>query len=485
MHALLVHGMGRSPLWMLVLAMGDDCLAGSPIGCLKLHRVAEGIAGAEWHDAAVVRIGSSVAPDQVASLTASKSHSWNVAIHRLRGRLIATMVQQVRSHRLTAVALVFYLSGCATDHEGAAIVRDSSGITVVDIPASDVSGPWIVSRWNWLGGAAATQELLVRQANHVVADTVGNVYLLNDVDSRVLLTDTSGRVWNSRGREGAGPGEFRSPDMLHVEPDGTLHVLDYAKNAVVRFAPDGTIMPERPLREIGYPYGGVILVGDTVVIDIREFQGEGTTRSVWWVTPESSTALVQFLGGTVREAVFDCGDRMVFLRGQPPVFAAVPRWSVAGSTVAVTSGEGYEIKVYESGVLRQILRRQIPRQIATIEDVARALPDGQVVGTGDCIAYPEQIAEQFGVAPFLPVVQMLRFDRDGNLWVQRYSLPGAPVLSDIFGNDGGYRGTVKSPSSPVAFMGNGLVVGVAYDQLSGGLRPMIMQLESATGLSTR
>ncbi len=72
----------------------------------------------------------------------------------------------------------------------------------------------------------------------------GRLAVLDIQGMRVSVFDTTGRLLWIRGREGAGPGEFKAPSAAASGRNGNLWVLDPGNARITQFESDGTISAE-------------------------------------------------------------------------------------------------------------------------------------------------------------------------------------------------------------------------------------------------
>ena len=87
----------------------------------------------------------------------------------------------------------------------------------------------------------------------VAADpTSDRIYLADWTGQRVAAFDASGAYAGSYGRSGDGPGEFRNPSAVSLDPDGILTVWDTGRQMLSRWSSEGELLNEqRP----GWPTG--------------------------------------------------------------------------------------------------------------------------------------------------------------------------------------------------------------------------------------
>lgn len=82
-------------------------------------------------------------------------------------------------------------------------------------------------------------------------DAMGRLYVLDSQISTVFVVDGEGNLIREFGREGDGPGEFRSAPEMVVMKDGRVVVLDVVRRAYHLFDGDGR--PERTMGIGGDP----------------------------------------------------------------------------------------------------------------------------------------------------------------------------------------------------------------------------------------
>lgn len=109
---------------------------------------------------------------------------------------------------------------------------------------------------------------LIGRASDLVVDSEGRVWIADNINHRLLVLDREGEV-QVVGREGAGPGEFRSPIALGVSDTG-IEVYDYGNGRLQRLSPSGDYLQSRPVPQTLLGPGGAGMDGEGRVV--------GTTR---------------------------------------------------------------------------------------------------------------------------------------------------------------------------------------------------------------
>lgn len=99
------------------------------------------------------------------------------------------------------------------------------------------------------------------------------IYILDWGDNCIKVYDNQGKYLHKIGREGQGPGEFRTPCYFSVGSDGRIYLLDSRNSRVVLFNTAGTYISE--FRLIGGSYSGIETDNNNYIYFSKEFS-EGT-----------------------------------------------------------------------------------------------------------------------------------------------------------------------------------------------------------------
>lgn len=119
----------------------------------------------------------------------------------------------------------------------AAPARDSAGVTIIENRGPD----------EMLGIRAVRTVDLVPPDSAltavpwgVAADPMtGRIYVADWTGQRVVAFDASGTYAGTYGREGDGPGEFRNPAAVSMDPYGALAVWDTGRQILNRWSREG------------------------------------------------------------------------------------------------------------------------------------------------------------------------------------------------------------------------------------------------------
>ena len=155
---------------------------------------------------------------------------------------------------VAALAVVLTAGACGSDFSNDLVQRtDSAGVTIVTNLAPDLPLAWTREPVLRLGGEDDGPEAFYRvDVDDVAADAARRLYVLDTGAFQVHVFDEGSRHLRTMGREGEGPGELKHPVALFIMGDGETRVVDLGKRTFIRFAADGSPLPEIPLPAIPY-----------------------------------------------------------------------------------------------------------------------------------------------------------------------------------------------------------------------------------------
>ncbi len=366
--------------------------------------------------------------------------------------------------RWCVLSIVVALAACgAADDRSptSSTITDSAGVMIAVAPAADKPIEWTLTEVFRIGGADSGAGSFSAAYPRVVStDAAGRIYVLDRKQYRVEVFDPSGAHVRFLGRQGGGPGEFQDAYDLLVKPSGEVGVVDYAKSALVRWSPDGAVLPEYAFTDF-FPNGPLWLSGDTLVYMHGERKDLTRTQALRVRTPTDTFTTPTLTTATSGMVMFSCiGLEM------PPMFTPELVWTGDARRQAVTHQVPYRIDVYEGGALIRSVRRTLTPVTTDETHVARLHPDGgmkvQFPG-GACTVPVNELTEKQGVAAQLPMIEALRYDPAGRLWAQRYGFREEPRSVDVFAPDGDYLGTLAGKMLPLGFIGDDIVLFAEVD----------------------
>ena len=337
---------------------------------------------------------------------------------------------------------------------------DSSGVAIVRGPAVDAPLPWTFTEIHRIGGAdTGVQSFDYVMPYSVATDGASRIVVLDASHSKQIHVFDSSATWiRTMGRKGGGPGEMEFPQGIDVDRDGSVSVMDDAKQALLSWDPQGAVLPERKLITArGSTWGTVRRRGDTLYATLDAI-GDSTVsvrRLERW-TSRDSTMIDSTVSAKPKMVMFKCIGLAL-----PPLFSSELAWTIDGDRVISTRQSAYVVDISRNGRRERSVRRDVAPVVAKTTDASKLYPEGLKVrfgSDGECVTPSAEVGDKVGVAPTLPVVRAMAIAPDGTLWVERYTFAGDTPRTDVFDRDGHYMGTATGHSLPLGFLGPDVVL---------------------------
>ncbi|HLU25603.1 MAG TPA: 6-bladed beta-propeller [Longimicrobiales bacterium] len=389
----------------------------------------------------------------------------DVAPQTKRSRLAS----RLSTGRLTPLLLAAgtILAGCGSGAPGQGAgpagqpeVRDSAGLAIVENGGLDV--PFGVVPVHVADLIPPDSALTAVPWGVAVDPAAGRIYLADAMGARVAVFDVSGAWIGDLGREGDGPGEFRSASAVFLDADGVLTVWDARRSVLSRWSPAGEHLGEEPA-PIGYWGPGFALVaGDIVTVTADQDPPRGMIQRLVAVSAGGAR--------TLHAAALEMGE--IRMGGSslpaPRVLAPSVVWAARGGRLYVLRGPAYRVDVLEGGAPVASVRRAVA-PIPVTRDMAL---ESVASGPGPYARFmrraglsAEQILDMVGHVPEVSPVQAIAVDDAGRIWVSRTLNGITPALVDVLGADGSYLGTIESAGVPVGFVSDSLFLSLRLDAM--------------------
>ena len=396
---------------------------------------------------------------------------------------------------------------------------DSAGIPITTAlaPRWGPGEGWMVSGDPLveIGATTGAAEYLLDGVVGAVRLSNGDIVLGEWSTGELRRYDGSGTfMWRAAGR-GEGPGESEQTrrvtamrrsiesieEHLFMQFVGSvagdsLVTYDGGRARAQVFAPGGDVARTMPIESpwSGFaPHKVIGLSGRQMIVTFGDNRGELPNGAVRF--PGIRIATFSLEDGAVAEVMDVPGAEQHIVSGGGRIvysgyaFGKGPRLAVTPGRLAVVDTEAFSIRSIslEDGTTTAIHRRDDPIQ---------EVPATFVHASNHVEAFVDWMAEQniaYGglsreeaeaskpswrdrpMASTLPVLESIRLDAVGNLWVEPYSLPGAQAAPfEVFAPDGTWLGTVATPPGlalgtdrvPVGFeIGEDYVLGLWRDEL--------------------
>lgn len=392
---------------------------------------------------------------------------------------------------------------------GAALAGPASAQQRVEVPAKDKVLQGSPTDVYSIGKEEGNDWEMLARVTSVAFDRQDNLYVLDAGNYRVLVFDRNGKFVRQIGKQGNGPGEITFAMSMAILPDGNIVLADAGRSGYAIFTPEGKYV-KNVSSESGSglsmgsgglaasPRGGVIT---QVRPSLRAGDGgidpQALARSHLVLTPLAEGAEPTKLFEIVTEAPKveqqgggRSGRVAVMVRSQ--TFSPQPSWGVVPSGgVAVLNGTEYRVQVTDGAgkPVRVFEKSEKPRAVSRRdqESARDAMRDRLKNGGGGGIRVTnnngqtsysfggggggmssdqiEQRVREMEFADVMPIIQRIRTDPTGRIWVQRSADVGADGGPIDLLAESGYIGTLKNAKLPDAVSSSGLAAYIEADDL--------------------
>jgi hypothetical protein len=369
-----------------------------------------------------------------------------------------------------ALLTVAATAGCeSAGEELRTIVTDSAGITILTHEGPDLSAEVELVEEFRLGGSDTRPEEAFYEVGPgtVAVDRSGRIHVLDTQARHVVVFGGDGSHQHTVGRPGDGPGELGFPIGLTVTAEGEIGVPDISRRGLVRFSPEGEILPTLPFPP-GFFGGTMHRSRDGLVLQTQQAgeDGGGPIDVLARLTERDTVHVVELERPELRPIQLEsCG---MGFSGMPPIFHPTLRWAAAGETLAVAASAAYDVAIFEEGREVRRIRRSLPPRATTERLAIEDLGEGMTVGLGDgsqVVCDPREVVEKRGFAPVIPAVGRIAIDPRGTIWVERGGARDEPRAIDLFTSEGEYEGTLPEGTAfPLAFFPDGRIAASHTDE---------------------
>jgi hypothetical protein len=369
-----------------------------------------------------------------------------------------------------------FLAGCAGTGGGERatfVERDSAGVRIVESsePALPPAKAWRLADTPSIdiGGGEDTASML-QYVQRAIRLHDGRLVVANAERRQILFYDSAGRRTASAGRQGRGPGEFVTLDLVGAFDDDSILLIDRDGGRFSIFTTDGKLVRTIPTFDLPGEGWDLYLTSDSRLALIRgtgkRSAADGAWRgevAVWHATLDSSE--VNRIGVFPGEEMF---SKILSPRSRWDMSIPFGNRSVIAfhdTTAFVGTGDAYEIGSYNrSGRLVRLLRRSSTRRPVTKE-----LLDWYVAEQVRSV--PPRMLEQYRKdimsippAASVPFYDRLLVDDPGNVWVREPPVLDSVQRWSVFDRAGAWLCDVVLPAGFTPFqIGDRFVLGTATD----------------------
>lgn len=293
----------------------------------------------------------------------------------------------------------------------------------------------------WRVGGYDDEEVLFGVITDIIADREGNFYMLDSQLNEIQVYTPGGEYLRTIGREGEGPGEFRTAFNLLLLPTGNIGVLQAFPSKIIGITPDGNPADDFQLTRSEDEVGFKVLfvarnAGDQLAVIYgfnQPSEGGFTQRSV--------LSLFDPDGGSERQLF----SQDATMNAAEPKIAESEwdtfrnRWSSGpdGKVYSAVHFGEYKINVWgPDGKLIHVINRDFPAHKRTDEQSETILDIYK--GFTRQIPIPNI---KYEIEPLWHPISSVNALDDGTLWVQTsrgaWELPEGHIAGyDVFDNNG-------------------------------------------------
>lgn len=269
-----------------------------------------------------------------------------------------------------------------------------------------------------------SDSVLFQRISEIVSDSSGNIILADQMSNKIYQFDADGTFLNTIGREGEGPGEFRSILYLFMDSRNRLFVGDISLDRTSIFEKNESQWQFLQNYSTGAERYSVIAASPADDVVLRKSPFQTPTYGTYWYehvlghgnlqSDSINTELVRFKerGQLV--------DRNGWMNGIPFGPETLVATSMDGF-VYLLWNEAFNLEIYDSQINPiDTIRLQLPRAEVTDEELNQ---------------FSERMSEQFQNllmqhAPTTkPVARKLEIDPLNRIWVQMYTNPEYLVIN--------------------------------------------------------
>jgi len=382
----------------------------------------------------------------------------------------------LRDPTLAVVTLAVALGCGADERDSGSIARDSAGVTIVESarPQWSPGEEWQVAREPTvaIGRTEGAEEYQLFRviAAHRMAD--GRIVIANWGSQELRFYDETGAYLFAVGKEGGGPGEFRSLGRMWIRGD-TLVVMDFQLMRISLFTADGDLVRSFNLTHTSdgiLPIPAELFSDGSLLVEhnLRDRNPQSGLRrdSVMLLTYSLDGELIDTIGQFPGDETYYLIERDM-ITSLPRPFGLESQQDVAGNLLYFGAGDSYEIQVFASdGTLERIMRRPVANAGVTQEE-ADAYRDRVLERQQRMAPAFRELSRQVELPATKPAYTQILVDSRENVWVAEYpEHDGDRSLWDVFDPEGRWLGKVETPYGGYIYqIGEDFLVGVWVDEL--------------------
>jgi hypothetical protein len=302
---------------------------------------------------------------------------------------------------------------------------------------------WRIQEDFRIGSAEGSGPDVFGEVRDIEVDAAGRIYVLDHQARAIRVFDRNGRYVRSLGREGEGPGEFRTPTGMALGPDQRLWVADTRTARFTVFDTSGALAATYPRLAQAYGWawdGGISRAGQ--LVDPTRIS-VGNERRQGLLLYDSAGSVFDTLPLPVVPELYwelegGSGAQRFLTFIQVPFTPTLAwRYDPAGAVWVANTARYALYRVSLRGDTTFGLIREHQPVRVTAEDRERA-----IAGILGSMQVPAGRLDPGRMPDFHPAIMGFVLDDRGYVWVQ----PRGPSGFDVFDDAGRYLGNVAMPT---------------------------------------
>lgn len=386
-------------------------------------------------------------------------------------------------HRFALAIAIGACKSSATEHP--ATTRDSAGVAIVEIriPTPPDTRSWRVIDPPLvdIGTAEGAPEQQLHRVQGAVRLDDGTIVIANGGSGEVRWYSSDGLHLVTAGREGDGPGEFRSQTWIGLARGDSVYVWDSRLARLSVFDPDGRfardVSPPLPPGTTWPTMHGALADGSVLL----------SRGPVWFsdsgvigVQRPALSILVVSPAGVPADSLGPFRGRAAWLRPgseqgsgirQEVPFGPATLIAAVDSMIWVGDNATAEVRAYDAaGELRRIVRLQDRPRLPVRPEHIEAFREERLSTVPPIPEIREgmrALLEEVPSPDVMPAFRALLADAEGNLWMEEPRAPGdeQPVWI-VLDRAGRFLGRVETPAGlTIDQIGADYLLGRAADDL--------------------
>ena len=294
-----------------------------------------------------------------------------------------------------------------------------------------------------IGEAEGNENYMFSAPRDIDADSQGNIYVLDYMESTIKKYDPDGKHLFNIGRLGEGPGEFENPRAMCIYPQDEIFVTELSSVNITRLDTEGNYLGTI---EFGHMIDSfAVLDENSLIIGYKAYSQSGSQE------PEFEYQLGRFDPSTKEFDVFYAEKQTRTARlsdGSCTLeYPNFVRWAVeSGENIYAATGHKFEVSIlsFSGDLMSKFGLDMDPTPVS-----------------GDVLKKANEILDRLAglSVDFKSVRQLIRFypmfhsihcDETGRVWIQRYEPywrdePVEETVFDVFSGEGIFLHTVRIP----------------------------------------